>query len=215
MVSPGLIEDQEDEELKQHQPSPDVSISPDNFDNRIVKITAICSAGCETILSDNREDSRQHLLADPSDAMDYNVEMTSNSSKITAVLFVGISVDERFSCGEVILLDLNSDGRIASDIALCTSEGRSELDQIVVLTSKGRILCFDVKLPFLLLLVMRETKLSSLISNAHKAASSKSPIGEFQLQNELTEASSSSLDGMLAADDKTFSSFDSLDIYGR
>nr|CAD2204757.1 unnamed protein product [Meloidogyne enterolobii]CAD2205919.1 unnamed protein product [Meloidogyne enterolobii] len=108
MVSPGLIEDQEDEELKQHQPSPDVSISPDNFDNRIVKITAICSAGCETILSDNREDSRQHLLADPSDAMDYNVEMTSNSSKITAVLFVGISVDERFSCGEVILLDLNS-----------------------------------------------------------------------------------------------------------
>ena len=59
-----------------------------------LKITAICSAGCETILSDNREDSRQHLLADPSDAMDYNVEMTSNSSKITAVLFVGISVDE-------------------------------------------------------------------------------------------------------------------------
>jgi len=38
MVSPGLIEDQEDEELKQHQPSPDVSISPDNFDNRIVKV---------------------------------------------------------------------------------------------------------------------------------------------------------------------------------
>uniref|UniRef100_A0A915N326 Uncharacterized protein n=2 Tax=Meloidogyne javanica TaxID=6303 RepID=A0A915N326_MELJA len=525
MVSPGLIEDQEDEELKQHQPSPHVSISPENFDNRIVKITAICSAGVGNDLSDNREDSRHHILGDSTDAMDCNVEMTSNSSKITAVLFVGISVDEtkiqsnnrtcmteeinamnvinsltvgggdqfiasntknaarcpfllvyhlaetlipdceqqkhlidmeesknnnkdeepmeqsiiedlneernqdyfsqetavllaetkklqektaafsaelaeflnseypykkpalakyiidsqlkpnenidntekidntnhvsilyeqhdvstiimqcfrlpdeldsssfridhivatenpdgyvvlgvncvndgcaisdnsssiviysrmevvhmlqeiclrkyffqnlkkiaqilllsidyfriyrqqklnednkghnrtskhkenkqvlgsavvvragdhpplfsqkwgklfgqRFSCGEVILLDLNSgfsmpifdpkdseDGHIASDIALCSSEGRSELDQIVVLTSKGRILCFD-------------------ISNALKAASSKSSIGEFQLQNELTEASSSSLDGMLAADDKTFSSFDSLD----
>jgi len=42
----------------------------------------------------------------------------------------------------------SEDGQIASDIALCSSEGRSELDQIVVLTSKGRILCFDVKLPF-------------------------------------------------------------------
>ncbi|CAK5091984.1 unnamed protein product [Meloidogyne enterolobii] len=545
MVSPGLIEDQEDEELKQHQPSPHVSISPENFDNRIVKITAICSAGVGIDPSDNREDSRQHLLGDSTDAMDCNVEMTSNSSKITAVLFVGISVDEtkiqsnnrtcmteeinamnvinsltvgggdhfiasntknaarcpfllvyhlaetlipdceqqqkqsidmeesknnnkdeeqmeqsiiedlneernqdyfsqetavllaetkklqektaafsaelaeflnseypykkpalakyiidsqlkpnenvsdtekidntnhvdssyfdaplqqslssenkvsilyeqhdvstiimqcfrlpdeldssnfridhivatenpdgyvvlgvnsvsdgyalsdnsssiviysrmevvhmlqeiclrkyffqnlkkiaqilllsidyfgiyrqqklnednkghnrtqkhkenkqvlgsavvRFSCGEVILLDLNSgfsmpifdpkdseDGQIASDIALCSSEGRSELDQIVVLTSKGRILCFDVKLPFPPVIGdERNEKIFFEISNALKAASSKSSIGEFQLQNELTEASSSSLDGMLAADDKTFSSFDSLE----
>lgn len=110
----------------------------------------------------------------------------------------------------------SEDGRIASDIALCTSEGRSELDQIVVLTSKGRILCFDVKLPFPPVIGDERNEIIFFeISNAHKAASSKSPIGEFQLQNELTEASSSSLDGMLAADDKTFSSFDSLDIYGR
>ena len=64
------------------------------FKSVFLKITAICSAGVGNDSSDNREDSRHHLLGDSTDAMDCNVEMTSNSSKITAVLFVGISVDE-------------------------------------------------------------------------------------------------------------------------
>jgi hypothetical protein len=38
MISPGLIEEQEDPELKQHQPSPHVSISPDHLDNQTVKV---------------------------------------------------------------------------------------------------------------------------------------------------------------------------------
>lgn len=64
------------------------------FISNFLKITAICSAGVGNDPIDNREDSRQHLLGDSTDAMDCNVEMMSNSSKITAVLFVGISVDE-------------------------------------------------------------------------------------------------------------------------
>lgn len=130
----------------------------------------------------------------------------------------------RFSNGQVVLLDLNSgfsitifdptdseDGQIASDIALCSTEGRSELDQIVVLTNKGRILCFDVKLPFFPVIGdERNEKIFFEMSNVLKAASSKSPIGEFQLKNELIEASSF-LDGMLAVDNKTFSSSDSFD----
>lgn len=135
------------------------------------------------------------------------------------------------------MLDLNSgfsvpifdpknfeDFQTCADIFLTYSEENT--DQIIILTTKGRILCFDVKIPILpsscverdektfsgffqnyLIFKLKELIFSEF-SKALSVASTRSPIGEFHLQKELPEALTY---GLLAADDKTFSSLDAFD----